>query len=107
MLCVGDGGCGKTSLLYAYVKKKIEWEIYLPTIMDSYSQVIEMDDRRVALEIYDTAGNMNFVTVRSLVLPATNSNHRVRATKQSFKVFVSIFSVHIVLRLRVSNVLRE
>lgn len=29
-MCLGDGGCGKTVLLYAYTKKKFD-ERYIPT----------------------------------------------------------------------------
>lgn len=74
MLCaIGDGGCGKTVLLYAYTRKKFD-ERYIPTVLDTYLGEIKVRDTRLSLEIYDTAGQEDFEQVRTLVYPGTHGN---------------------------------
>lgn len=52
---VGDGSVGKTSLLIAYSKGAFS-EHYIPTVLDSYSVTIIMDNQTIKLELWDTAG---------------------------------------------------
>lgn len=52
---VGDGFCGKSTLISAFYNQK-PIEQYEPTIFDTYSMVTDVHKRRVQLELWDTAG---------------------------------------------------
>lgn len=71
MVIVGDGSTGKTVLLYAYMKKQYD-EQYIPTVLDTYHAEIKAKDKRVTLEIYDTAGQEDFAQIRTLIYPGTD-----------------------------------
>ncbi len=46
LLVVGDGACGKTSLLIVFSKDQFP-ESYLPTVFENYVADIEVDGRKV------------------------------------------------------------
>jgi GTPase SAR1 family protein len=47
LVIVGDGACGKTSLLVRFCKD--DWlGIYVPTVFETYVADIEVDGRRVS-----------------------------------------------------------
>ena len=75
---LGDGGVGKTVLFYAYTKK-LYGDKYIPSVMEYQPlPTVQLDGRRVSLEIYDTAGQEDFVQIRSLVYPGTDGKKLVK-----------------------------
>ncbi|KAF2074449.1 hypothetical protein CYY_004231 [Polysphondylium violaceum] len=55
-ICIlGDGGCGKTSLIVQYTSNHFV-EYYDPTIEDSYRKQLVVDEQACLLDILDTAG---------------------------------------------------
>lgn len=71
MVCVGDGGCGKTSLLLRYVRGTFP-EDYVPTIFENYSSFVLFDGKTIDLALWDTAGQEEYDRLRSLSYPETN-----------------------------------
>ncbi|ODV88709.1 hypothetical protein CANCADRAFT_18075, partial [Tortispora caseinolytica NRRL Y-17796] len=71
IVVVGDGGCGKTSLLIVYTKGEYPGE-YVPTIFETYNKVIEINQRQVELTLWDTAGQEEYDRLRPLSYPETD-----------------------------------
>ena len=46
LVVVGDGMCGKTSLLYAFLHQAFD-PTHTPTIFDTYASNIEVDGKKV------------------------------------------------------------
>ncbi|KAI8349226.1 small GTPase superfamily [Choanephora cucurbitarum] len=65
IVVVGDGACGKTSLLNVYIKACFP-EIYEPTVFENYVQIVNVNERDVYLSLWDTAGQEEFDRIRSL-----------------------------------------
>jgi len=60
-ICIlGDGGCGKTSLVVQYISNHFV-EYYDPTIEDSYRKQIVVDEQASLLDILDTAGQEEYM----------------------------------------------
>ena len=55
LVAIGDGACGKTSLLVRFSKGEFPKE-YEPTIFDSYVSQIVLQNTIVKLSLFDTAG---------------------------------------------------
>jgi len=71
VVVVGDGACGKTSLLNVYVKGEFP-EGYEPTVFENHCVDLVVDGRPVELALWDTAGQEDFDRLRSLSYPDTN-----------------------------------
>ena len=71
LVIVGDGACGKTSLLYVFSKDEYPEE-YIPTVFENYVADIEVDDQKVELVLWDTAGQEDYDRLRPLSYPDTN-----------------------------------
>ena len=56
---VGDGAVGKTAMMMSYMTSKIPTE-YLPTVVDTFSVNIMVEEVEYTLEIFDTAGQEDF-----------------------------------------------
>ncbi|KAI8091395.1 small GTPase superfamily [Gilbertella persicaria] len=54
VVVVGDGACGKTSLLNVYTSGYFP-QTYEPTVFENYVQHVNVDERHVELSIWDTA----------------------------------------------------
>uniref|UniRef100_A0A914V6H9 Uncharacterized protein n=1 Tax=Plectus sambesii TaxID=2011161 RepID=A0A914V6H9_9BILA len=71
LVIVGDGACGKTSLLVRFCKD--DWlGIYVPTVFETYVADIEVDGQQVELALWDTAGQEDYDRLRPLSYPDTD-----------------------------------
>ncbi|XP_023658603.1 rho-related GTP-binding protein RhoF-like [Paramormyrops kingsleyae] len=71
MVIVGDGGCGKTSLLMAYSKRDFS-EKYVPSVFEKVTTTSNFGGRDIILNIYDTAGQEDYDRLRPLSYPDAN-----------------------------------
>merc|ERR1711916_356107 len=70
-LCVvGSGGVGKSAIVVQFCKGKFV-ERFDPTIEDAYRQQAEVDGEARMLEIYDTAGQEEFSSLRDTYIKAS------------------------------------
>ena len=51
LVIVGDGACGKTSLLYVFTKDVMPTG-YVPTVFDNYVADMEIDNKQVGITMY-------------------------------------------------------
>ncbi|KAI8985810.1 ras family-domain-containing protein [Pilobolus umbonatus] len=65
VVVVGDGACGKTSLLNVFTRNQFPL-IYEPTVFDNYIHEVSVEGKKVELSIWDTAGQEEFDRLRSL-----------------------------------------
>ncbi|KAI8639155.1 small GTPase superfamily [Parasitella parasitica] len=65
IVIVGDGACGKTSLLIVYQNGRFP-EKYLPTVFENYISRVDLDNKPVELALWDTAGQEDFDRLRPL-----------------------------------------
>jgi len=62
---IGDGACGKTSLLCSFALGEFPKE-YQPTIFENYVAEIRLDGKAVQLALWDTAGQEEYEGLRPL-----------------------------------------
>ncbi|KAI7793502.1 rho-related GTP-binding protein RhoF [Triplophysa rosa] len=65
IVIVGDGGCGKTSLLMVYAKGDFP-EKYAPSVFDKYVTTVNHGGKDIQLNLYDTAGQEDYDRLRPL-----------------------------------------
>jgi len=65
LVIVGDGACGKTSLLCSFALGEFPKE-YQPTIFENYVAEIRLDGKPVQLALWDTAGQEEYERLRPL-----------------------------------------
>ncbi|KAM0750272.1 rho small monomeric GTPase [Meredithblackwellia eburnea MCA 4105] len=65
LVTVGDGACGKTSLLSVFAMGEFPRE-YEPTIFENYVAEIRLDGKAVQLALWDTAGQEEYERLRPL-----------------------------------------
>eukprot|EP00761_Pharyngomonas_kirbyi_P009278 gb/GECH01009294.1/.p1 GENE.gb/GECH01009294.1/~~gb/GECH01009294.1/.p1 ORF type:complete len:194 (+),score=39.02 gb/GECH01009294.1/:1-582(+) len=68
---VGDGAVGKTSLLWVYARGKFPKE-YVPTIFDNWSTTVFVNEQKVTLGLWDTAGHEEYARLRPLSYQETD-----------------------------------
>ncbi|KAJ7609903.1 GTP-binding protein rho5 [Roridomyces roridus] len=68
LVIVGDGACGKTSLLIVFSHGAFP-ETYVPTVFENYVTDIQVDGRPVELALWDTAGQEDYDRLRPLSYP--------------------------------------
>lgn len=69
LVIVGDGACGKTSLLLRYKRDEFLEGIYVPTVFETYVADIEIGRKKVELALWDTAGQEDYDRLRPLSYP--------------------------------------
>ncbi|KAG5439053.1 hypothetical protein PCK2_000900 [Pneumocystis canis] len=65
IVILGDGACGKTSLLNVFTRGYFP-QIYEPTVFENYVHDIFIDGQQIELSLWDTAGQEEFDRLRSL-----------------------------------------
>ncbi|KAK6465271.1 small GTPase superfamily [Scheffersomyces coipomensis] len=65
IVILGDGACGKTSLLNVFTTGYFP-QVYEPTVFENYVHDIFIDNKSVQLSLWDTAGQEEFDRLRSL-----------------------------------------
>jgi len=65
IVVLGDGACGKTSLLNVFTQG-IFPQAYEPTIFENYVYDMYLDDKHIELSLWDTAGQEGFDRLRAL-----------------------------------------
>lgn len=72
MVCVGDGGCGKTCLMLTYTYGSFP-TTYIPTVFENYlTNVRSADNKLIELALWDTAGQEEYDRLRVLSYPEVN-----------------------------------
>ncbi|XP_034954879.1 rho-related GTP-binding protein RhoF [Zootoca vivipara] len=71
VVVVGDGGCGKTSLLLVFAEGAFP-EQYTPSVFEKYTTSITLGKKEVVLHLYDTAGQEDYDRLRPLSYQSTN-----------------------------------
>lgn len=72
LVVVGNGFCGKTCLLLALAKGEFK-EHYVPTIFETDVIDFEVDDHKLELELWDTAGQEEYDRLRPLSYTDTHT----------------------------------
>ncbi|KAL2868300.1 putative Rho GTPase Rho 2 [Aspergillus lucknowensis] len=65
LVIIGDGACGKTSLLSVFTLGYFPTH-YVPTVFESYVTDCRVDGRSVQLALWDTAGQEDYERLRPL-----------------------------------------
>jgi Rho family protein len=71
IVILGDGACGKTSLLNVFTRGYFP-KVYEPTVFENYIHDIFIDGQQIQLSLWDTAGQEEFDKLRSLSYSDTN-----------------------------------
>ncbi|AOW02815.1 small GTPase superfamily [Yarrowia lipolytica] len=71
LVIVGDGACGKTSLLCVFTMGSFPSK-YTPTVFDNYVADCRVDGKSVALALWDTAGQEEYERLRPLAYADAN-----------------------------------
>uniref|UniRef100_A0A8C6YR17 Rho-related GTP-binding protein RhoD n=1 Tax=Nothoprocta perdicaria TaxID=30464 RepID=A0A8C6YR17_NOTPE len=62
---VGDGGCGKTSLLMVFARGDFP-KVYVPTVFEKYTASFQVGGKPVKIHLWDTAGQEDYDRLRPL-----------------------------------------
>lgn len=65
IVILGDGTCGKTSLLDRFTRGYFR-QVYEPTVFENYVHDVYIDRRAVQLSLWDTAGQEEYDRLRTL-----------------------------------------
>ncbi|KAK9356985.1 P-loop containing nucleoside triphosphate hydrolase protein [Lipomyces doorenjongii] len=66
VLTVGDGACGKTSMLLTYTKGEFP-DLYVPTVFENYPHNVKLQSgKMLTLDLWDTAGQEDYDRLRPI-----------------------------------------
>ena len=65
MVVIGDGGVGNTSLIKCYINDQFPEE-HVPTVLDCYRTEVQIDNKALTLQIWDSAGQDDYSRLRPL-----------------------------------------
>ncbi|KAI2660123.1 GTP-binding Di-Ras2 [Labeo rohita] len=101
----GAGGVGKSSLVLRFVKGTFR-ESYIPTIEDTYRQVISCDKSICTLQITDTTGSHQFPAMQRLSITKGHAFILVYsiASKQSLEELKPIFEQICLIKGDIENI---
>ncbi|KAL1267050.1 hypothetical protein QQF64_002725 [Cirrhinus molitorella] len=101
----GAGGVGKSSLVLRFVKGTFR-ESYIPTVEDTYRQVISCDKSICTLQITDTTGSHQFPAMQRLSITKGHAFILVYAvtSKQSLEELKPIFEQICVIKGDIENI---
>ena len=68
---VGDGGCGKTSLLSTFKDGEFPKD-YMPTVFETSVATVEVKNKKIQLMLFDTAGQEDYDRLRPISYPETS-----------------------------------
>ncbi|KAK9325532.1 P-loop containing nucleoside triphosphate hydrolase protein [Lipomyces orientalis] len=69
VLTVGDGACGKSSMLLTYTKGQFP-DLYVPTVFENYSHNVKLQSgKTLTLDLWDTAGQEDYDRLRPIAYP--------------------------------------
>uniref|UniRef100_A0A8C2TQT7 Rho-related GTP-binding protein RhoD n=1 Tax=Coturnix japonica TaxID=93934 RepID=A0A8C2TQT7_COTJA len=68
---VGDGGCGKTSLLMVFARGDFP-KVYVPTVFEKYTASFRISGKPAKIHLWDTAGQEDYDRLRPLSYQNTN-----------------------------------
>ncbi|KAI9227975.1 MAG: rho family GTPase Rho2 [Piptocephalis tieghemiana] len=71
LVIIGDGACGKTSLLTVFTLGHFPLH-HIPTVFENFVSEVRIDKRLVDLSIWDTAGQEEYERLRLLSYSGTN-----------------------------------
>lgn len=72
VVCVGDGGCGKTCLMLTYTYGSFP-NTYIPTVFENYLTTVQAPNNKlIELALWDTAGQEEYDRLRVLSYPEVN-----------------------------------
>lgn len=72
IVILGDGACGKTSLLNVFTRGYFP-KVYEPTVFENYIHDIFVDHQHITLSLWDTAGQEEFDRLRLLSYSDTHT----------------------------------
>ncbi|KAH8824494.1 protein rho1 [Flagelloscypha sp. PMI_526] len=72
LVIVGDRTVGKTSLIHRFVKGQFDEDLRPPTVFENYVADLHVDQKKLELALWDTAGQDEYDRLRPLSYPDTN-----------------------------------
>lgn len=75
MVVIGDTGVGKSCLLLQFIDKRFSSVHDLTIGVDFGTRIVEINNEKVKLQIWDTAGQESFRSIVSLPSPSVLHHH--------------------------------